>query len=202
MPGGNKEHQPLALNQFDNDVHLRVSSQHDKLFEHPYQRILYFGRFWVDTFNELTKLNQCGDSGVTEKINTLSYDNSYPRKIRFFNGKVNHLLGDFNQMKEILVCLPMVCTLFDFWTGISFVSMQLTSRVSSVQLAAFNGPHAWEKHEKLGPWTEPHFELPSLVHYRTYKIVIFDIPTRGLVSGGAYITCHIAFCILYTLLYY
>ena len=59
MPGGNKEQQPLAQNQFNIDVHLGESSQQNKVLTS-----------LISTLQPI-KLDQCGE---TEKINTLSYD--------------------------------------------------------------------------------------------------------------------------------
>ena len=52
-------------------------------------RLHFVGRFWVDSFNNSTNLN-VEDSHWVEplEINTLSYDDSYQRKIWYLNKKI------------------------------------------------------------------------------------------------------------------
>ena len=57
MLGVKKKHQPLALYHFDLDVHFPESLQHEKALDQQIQHILYFGRFWIDPFNEWTNFN-------------------------------------------------------------------------------------------------------------------------------------------------
>ena len=75
MPGGNKEHQALALYHFDINVHLLESSQHDKL--------LSFLISVVCTLADselIPSTTQPIPMWSHWKMNTLSHEDSYPKK--------------------------------------------------------------------------------------------------------------------------
>ena len=105
IPGGNKEHQPLALYQFRIYVHLPSRLCFEKV-RAPWSVNFVLLRFWVDSFKDSTKVYQflLWRPWSYWKINTLSYDDSYPRKIWLFNRKVNIIY----QVTYIKYCIESI----------------------------------------------------------------------------------------------